>query len=52
MISAEEIEQLIEERRAALKRRDFTAADTIRAKLVNRGVELEDRPEGTRWKIK
>jgi cysteinyl-tRNA synthetase len=49
---AREIEQLIEERRAARARRDFAAADRIRLSLVERGILLEDSPTGTRWKKK
>jgi cysteinyl-tRNA synthetase len=48
----EEIERLIEERKAARQRRDFAAADRIRHDLADRGVLLEDNPGGTRWKKK
>jgi cysteinyl-tRNA synthetase len=47
-----EIEQLIEDRHAARRRRDFAAADGIRNDLAARGVLLEDGPGGTRWKRK
>jgi cysteinyl-tRNA synthetase len=47
-----EIDRLIEERHAAKKRRDFAAADRIRAGLADRGILLEDSPTGTRWKRK
>jgi cysteinyl-tRNA synthetase len=47
-----EIEQLVEERRAAKQRRDFAAADQIRKTLAERGILLEDSPTGTRWKRK
>ncbi len=47
-----EIEQLIEDRQAARRRRDFTAADRIRDDLAARGVLLEDGAGGTRWKRK
>jgi cysteinyl-tRNA synthetase len=51
-VPVEEIEQLIEERKAARKRRDFAAADRIRHDLAERGILLEDNPGGTRWKRK
>jgi cysteinyl-tRNA synthetase len=51
-IPIEEIEQLIEERHAARRRRDFAAADRIRGGLAARGVLLEDTAGGTRWKRK
>ena len=47
-----EIEQLIEDRHAARRRRDFPAADRIRQDLAARGVLLEDNASGTRWKRK
>jgi cysteinyl-tRNA synthetase len=49
---AQEIERLIEERKAARLRRDFAAADKIRNDLAERGILLEDNPTGTRWKKK
>jgi cysteinyl-tRNA synthetase len=51
-VPVEEIERLIEERKAARQRRDFAAADRIRNDLADRGVLLEDNPGGTRWKKK
>jgi cysteinyl-tRNA synthetase len=51
-VPVEEIEQLIEDRKAARARRDFAAADAIRVSLADRGVLLEDGPAGTRWKRK
>jgi cysteinyl-tRNA synthetase len=47
-----EIEQLIEQRQAARRRRDFAESDRIRDDLAGRGIILEDGPGGTRWKRK
>jgi cysteinyl-tRNA synthetase len=49
-VPADEIDRLIQERHDAKKRRDFAAADRIRAGLLERGIVLEDTPGGTRWK--
>jgi cysteinyl-tRNA synthetase len=51
-IPVDEIERMIEERKAAKQRRDFVEADRIRKSLADRGVLLEDSPSGTRWKKK
>jgi cysteinyl-tRNA synthetase len=51
-VPVEEIERLIEERKAARQRRDFAAADRIRQELAERGILLEDNAGGTRWKRK
>ena len=48
----EEIQRMIDERKAAKQRRDFAEADRIRTSLADRGVLLEDSPSGTRWKKK
>jgi cysteinyl-tRNA synthetase len=47
----EDIKQLIAERNEARKKKDFTRADEIRKTLAEKGITLEDRPDGTtRWK--
>ncbi|MFN8062632.1 MAG: cysteine--tRNA ligase [Vicinamibacterales bacterium] len=51
-VPVDEIERLIEQRQSARKRRDFKAADGIRADLEARGIVLEDNAAGTRWKRK
>jgi len=47
-----EIEQAIDARREARLRRDFAAADRIRAELDEKGIILEDTAAGTKWKRK
>jgi cysteinyl-tRNA synthetase len=47
---AGEVEQLIAQREAARKARDFAAADRIRDDLRERGIALEDSKEGVRWR--
>ncbi|HVT59249.1 MAG TPA: cysteine--tRNA ligase [Thermoanaerobaculia bacterium] len=46
----EEIAKLVRERDEARKRRDFAAADRLRVALAERGVVVEDTPQGARWK--
>jgi len=43
---------LIEKRQSARAARDFEAADAIRRELSAKGVDLEDTPEGPRWRIR
>ena len=45
-----EIEQLVQERQAAKKSKDFQRADEIRNLLKDKGIILEDKPTGTTWK--
>ncbi len=47
---AEEIDRLVAERTTARRERDFAAADRIRDELRERGIALEDSPEGTTWR--
>ncbi len=44
------IEELIQERQAARKARDFARADEIRDTLAAQGIILEDTREGVKWK--
>ena len=46
----QEIQRLIEERAAARKAKNFARSDEIRDQLKERGIVLEDTPQGVRWK--
>ena len=47
-----EIQNLIDERQEARRRRDFARGDEIRDELAGRGIILEDTKDGVRWKRK
>jgi cysteinyl-tRNA synthetase len=49
-LSAEQVETLLADRRAARASRDFRRADQIRDQLVAAGILIEDSAEGTRWR--
>ncbi len=46
------IDELVEERNAAKKNKDFARADEIRKQLDAEGIELRDTPQGTVWVMK
>ena len=45
-----DIEDLIAQRQAARKAKDFAKADEIRAQLLEMGIILEDTRQGVKWK--
>ncbi|MEJ2657534.1 MAG: cysteine--tRNA ligase [Desulfobacterales bacterium] len=45
------ITKMVEERDAARKAKDWKKADQIRSRLAEMDVTIEDRPDGTVWKI-
>lgn len=47
--TAEEIEKLIADRKAARANKDFAESDRIRDELAAMGIRLEDSAEGTIW---
>jgi cysteinyl-tRNA synthetase len=52
LILDDEVKALIEKRTDARKQRDFALADQIRKDLEDKGIVLEDTPDGTKWKRK
>jgi len=51
-ITEEFISVKIQERQKAREDKDWAAADAIRKELEEKGVVLEDKKEGTAWKVK
>ena len=45
------VEERIAARARARKSKDFKAADAIRAELGAKGIEIEDTPQGTKWRL-
>ncbi len=45
------IQMLVDLRAQARAERDFGTADRIRARLAELGIALEDRPDGTVWRV-
>ena len=45
-----DILEMIEQRTAARRRRDFAESDRIRDYLLEKGIQLEDTRDSTRWK--
>jgi cysteinyl-tRNA synthetase len=48
----DEIEQLIHERTEARRVKNWRRADEIRDLLTEKGILLEDTPQGVRWRRK
>jgi len=46
------VEERITARAQARKSKDFKAADAIRAELAAKGIEIEDTPQGTKWRLR
>ena len=49
-LSAEAIEQKIQQRNDARAAKDFALSDQIRDELIEAGIVLEDGPDGTSWR--
>ncbi len=51
-VTRSDIELMLEERKTARLQKDYKKADEIRNKLTELGIELEDAPTGTTYRIK
>jgi cysteinyl-tRNA synthetase len=51
-LTEDEIQNRIEQRRHARQNKDWTAADAVRNELDAKGIILEDKRDGTGWKVK
>ncbi len=51
-ITEEQIEELINERNSARAEKNWARADEIRDELSDKGILLEDKAEGTLWRVK
>ena len=49
-LSLDNIEMMLTEREKARSNKNFSAADAIRDRLANCGIQIEDSVEGTRWR--
>jgi cysteinyl-tRNA synthetase len=45
------VEERVAARQAARRARDFAQADAIRKELGARGIEVEDTPQGPKWRV-
>ncbi len=50
VLTREEIEHLITQRERARKSKNFSESDRIRDDLLQKGVVIEDGPDGTEWR--
>jgi cysteinyl-tRNA synthetase len=51
-LTEDELDAKIAERQEARKNKDWAAADRVRNELSEKGILLEDKKDGTMWKIK
>jgi len=51
-LDPQEIENMVQQRDAARREKDWSRADAIRENLSRRGIILEDGPNGTSWRVK
>ena len=51
-VSEEDVDKLIADRAQARKEKDWARADEIRDQLSAMSISVEDKPDGTRWRVK
>ena len=51
-IDKDTIEQMIAQRKQAKEQKDFDTADSLRLQLLDQGIIIEDRPDGSHWRRK
>src|SRR5208283_1451244 len=51
-LDASRIEDAIKTRIEARRNKDYTQADEIRNRLLEKGITLLDTPQGTKWRTK
>jgi cysteinyl-tRNA synthetase len=51
-LSESDLQEKINERQKARDNKDWAAADNVREELADKGIILEDKKDGTAWKIK
>ena len=49
-VSGDIIQMLVETREELRKRKQYDLADSIRNKLADKGIELQDTSDGVKWK--
>lgn len=50
-IGEAQIQALLDERQAAKLAKDYARSDAIRKQLADDGIQIEDTPEGARWRV-
>ena len=51
-LTEQDVLNKIQEREEARQKKDWAASDVIRKELDEKGIILEDKKDGTGWKIK
>lgn len=49
-ILSDEVKKMLEEREIARREKNWKLADSLRVKLLDEGIEVQDTPEGQKWR--